>query len=111
MSNEWNGVSMAQEDSEEAGRSGMPVRLITLFSATMALGILACMSEETPTEPAVGASPQLAAVKTYTHRGSGHAGRDLRLRLRHQPRGPGGGRERDSRRGGPRVSVVERGHD
>ena len=40
--------------------------LVTLFSATMALGMLACTSEETPTEPAVSASPEPAAVKTYT---------------------------------------------
>jgi len=32
----------------------------------MAIGILACTSEETPTEPAVGATPELAGVKTYT---------------------------------------------
>src|ERR671919_604447 len=82
MSDERTGASMVQEDFEEpgwspaihshdlirprAGRRGIPGRLITLVSATMALGMLACTSEETPTEPAVGASPELAAVKTYT---------------------------------------------
>jgi hypothetical protein len=48
------------------GRSGLPLRLITLLSATMALGMLACTSEETPTEPS--GSPNLArgATGTYT---------------------------------------------
>ena len=64
MSGEWNGVSMRQEDFEE-GRSGIFVRLITLLSAITALGMLACTSDVTPTEPAVGASPGLT-VKTYT---------------------------------------------
>jgi probable HAF family extracellular repeat protein len=82
MSVELNGVSPAQEDFEEpvlspathlcdptrspVGRSGIPVRLITLLSVTMAPGIAACTSEETPTEPSASASPELALVKTYT---------------------------------------------
>jgi probable HAF family extracellular repeat protein len=45
--NEWNGVS----------RSGVPVTLITLLSATMAIGMLACTSEQGPTEPS---TPSLA---------------------------------------------------
>jgi probable HAF family extracellular repeat protein len=49
VSDKWNGVS-----------------LITLLSATMALGVLACTSEETATEPSIGPGPELAAVKTYT---------------------------------------------
>jgi probable HAF family extracellular repeat protein len=51
VSNEWNRGS---------------VRLITLLSAAMALGMLACTSEETMTEPSASASPARAVVKTYT---------------------------------------------
>ena len=73
MSDEWNGISMAREDSRSGvgspglartispargrGRSGISVRLITLLSATVALGIVACTSEETLTEPSSGPSP------------------------------------------------------
>jgi hypothetical protein len=71
MSDEWNGVSMAQEDfgelarlpathahdlTSQAGRSSIPVKLITLLFTTMALGLLACTSQETPTEPSGSAS-------------------------------------------------------
>ena len=42
------------------------VRLFTLLSATMALGMVACTSEESPTEPATEVSPARAAAKTYT---------------------------------------------
>src|SRR5712691_7926257 len=81
MSDELNGVSMSQENFEEPARSpathspdptsqavrgGIPVRLITLLSATMVLGMAACSSEETPTEPSASARPELAAAKTYT---------------------------------------------
>jgi uncharacterized membrane protein len=46
-------------------RSGIPVRLIALFPAIMALGMLACTSEETPTEPTGSPSQAKAAVGTY----------------------------------------------
>jgi len=42
------------------------VRLITLLSAPMALGMAACTSEDSPTGPSAEASPARAAVKTYT---------------------------------------------
>jgi probable HAF family extracellular repeat protein len=42
------------------------VRLITLLSAPMALGMVACTSEESPTEPSAEVSPARAAAKTYT---------------------------------------------
>ena len=42
------------------------VRLITLLSAPMALGMAACTSEESPTEPSAEVSPARAAAKTYT---------------------------------------------
>jgi probable HAF family extracellular repeat protein len=51
---------MAQDD-----RRGIPVR-ITLLSAAMALGMLACSSEETPTEPSGGPSLTRATAGTYT---------------------------------------------
>ena len=51
VSNEWNRGS---------------VRLVTLLSATMALGMLACTSEETLTEPSAGTSPAEAVAATYT---------------------------------------------
>jgi probable HAF family extracellular repeat protein len=81
VSDEWNGVNMAQDDFEEPvgspathshdltaqpGRSGIPVRLITLLSATMALGVLACTSEESLTEPAGIPSLARVAVARYT---------------------------------------------
>jgi probable HAF family extracellular repeat protein len=50
----------------EGGKSDIAVRLIALLSTTLALGILTCTSEETPTEPATSASVDLAAAKTYT---------------------------------------------
>jgi len=69
VSDEWNGVTLAQEDFEEPvrspGRSGSPVRLITLLSAAMALGMLACTSEETLTEPSASASHARATAGTY----------------------------------------------
>jgi probable HAF family extracellular repeat protein len=43
----------------------IPMRSLILFSAA-ALGLLACTSEETPTDPAAGARPEMAAAKTYT---------------------------------------------
>src|SRR5687767_492102 len=54
VSDKWNGIR------------GVPVSLITLLCATMALGMLACTSEESPTEPSASAGPELAAVNTYT---------------------------------------------
>jgi probable HAF family extracellular repeat protein len=82
MSDKWNRVSMAQEDLAEpgwapatdaynlprsrAGRFGICVRLMTLLSATVALGILACTSEETPTEPSSTPSPAAALRNAYT---------------------------------------------
>jgi probable HAF family extracellular repeat protein len=73
---------MAQEDFEEPvwspathsydltrsqlGRSGIPVRLITLLSATMALAMLACTSEEATTEPSGGPSLARGGAGTYT---------------------------------------------
>jgi probable HAF family extracellular repeat protein len=73
---------MVQEDLEDAEwapatgaynlprswpeRGGICVRLMTLLSATVALGLLACTSEETPTEPSASAHPELATVKAYT---------------------------------------------
>jgi probable HAF family extracellular repeat protein len=50
----------------QVGRSGISVRLITLLSATLALGMAACTSEETPTEPAASASAARRAVPSYT---------------------------------------------
>jgi probable HAF family extracellular repeat protein len=67
MSDRLKGLSMAQDYFEasvrspathshvlslQPGRSGLPVRLAALLFATMAVGMLACTSEETPTEPA-----------------------------------------------------------
>jgi probable HAF family extracellular repeat protein len=46
-------------------RSGIPIRLIALFPAVMALGMLACTSEETPTDPTGSPSQAKAAVGTY----------------------------------------------
>jgi probable HAF family extracellular repeat protein len=51
---------MAQDD-----RRGIPVR-ITLLSAAMALGMLACTSVETPTDPSGGPSLTRATAGTYT---------------------------------------------
>jgi probable HAF family extracellular repeat protein len=42
------------------------IRLITLLSATMALGMAACTSEETLTEPSASTSPAEAVAGTYT---------------------------------------------
>jgi hypothetical protein len=85
MSEELNGVSPATRSSNSTGprlaRSGVPVRLRTLLSTAMALGMLACTSEEHPTEPTVGASPELAVGKTYVYRRD--AGRVL---VSHLPR-------------------------
>jgi probable HAF family extracellular repeat protein len=53
MSDKWNRVSMAQ------------VRLLTLLSATVALGILGCTSEETLTEPSAGPTPVRAGHSAY----------------------------------------------
>jgi probable HAF family extracellular repeat protein len=82
MSDEWNGVSMAQEDFEEmvwspatypsgltcspGATRGIPVRLITLLSATLALGISACMSEPGPTEAPDSPSLAQADASAYT---------------------------------------------
>jgi probable HAF family extracellular repeat protein len=43
----------------------IPMRSLILLSGA-ALGLLACTSEETPTEPSASASPKLAAVRAYT---------------------------------------------
>jgi probable HAF family extracellular repeat protein len=51
MSDEWNWGS---------------ARLLTLLSATMALGMGACTSEESPTEPSANVSPARAVAGTYT---------------------------------------------
>jgi hypothetical protein len=48
------------------GRSGPSLRSITLLSSTMALGLLACASEPTTTEPSAPASPTLATAASYT---------------------------------------------
>jgi probable HAF family extracellular repeat protein len=51
------------------------MRTNILLAAAVALGMAACTSEETPTEPAASAGPALAVVKTYTAvdlGGSGH---------------------------------------
>jgi probable HAF family extracellular repeat protein len=82
VSDEWNGVSVAQEGFEEpvwlpathsrnltrlrVGRGGIPVRLITLLCAAIALGLAACMSEEAPTEPHGGPSLARAGASAYT---------------------------------------------
>ena len=80
MSCERNGVSMAQEGFEEpgwsppthhynrpwVGTSGVPVKLITLLAATMALGILACGSEPGPTEAPGSPSLAQADAGAYT---------------------------------------------
>jgi probable HAF family extracellular repeat protein len=50
----------------QARRSGIAVRLITALSAAMALGTLACTSNETPTDPALDTGTNLVAVKSYT---------------------------------------------
>lgn len=42
------------------------LRLITLLPATITLGMVACTSEEGPTQPSSEASPARTAVKTYT---------------------------------------------
>jgi probable HAF family extracellular repeat protein len=63
MSDQLKSVSAANEAAEDGGS---PVRLTTLLRATMVLGMLACSSEETPTEPSVGGRPELAVAKTYT---------------------------------------------
>jgi probable HAF family extracellular repeat protein len=49
----------------QVGRSRIPVRLIVLFPFIMALGMLACTSEEAPTEPAGSPNQAKAAVGTY----------------------------------------------
>jgi probable HAF family extracellular repeat protein len=41
-------------------------KLLTLLSATMALGMAACTSDESPNGPSANARPELAAAKTYT---------------------------------------------
>jgi probable HAF family extracellular repeat protein len=41
------------------------MRSLTLFSGA-ALGLLACTSKETPTEPSTSARPEMAVAKTYT---------------------------------------------
>jgi N-acetylneuraminic acid mutarotase len=76
MSDEWNGVSMAQEDFEEpagspttpspdltrsqVGRSGTPVRLITWLSG-LALVTLGCAPDESPTQPGGAEEPGAGA--------------------------------------------------
>jgi probable HAF family extracellular repeat protein len=42
-----------------------PMRLLILWSGA-ALGLLACTSEETATDPTAGARPEMAVAKTYT---------------------------------------------
>jgi hypothetical protein len=42
------------------------MKAIRLLSVSLAVGMLACMSEETPTEPTTGASAARAAAGTYT---------------------------------------------
>jgi probable HAF family extracellular repeat protein len=79
MSDEWNGVSQAQQDFEAPGRlpaahdftsrasrSGITVRLITVLAATMVLGISACTSEPGPTEAPGGPSLAQADASSYT---------------------------------------------
>src|SRR5512143_2738330 len=79
MSADWNRISTTKADWEEpASADGTysfglspfpsngtraPARLISLLSATMALGVLACMPEETSTEPSVGAGPEMSVAK------------------------------------------------
>jgi probable HAF family extracellular repeat protein len=43
----------------------IPMRALILFSG-VALGLLACTSEETPTEPSTSARPEMAVAKAYT---------------------------------------------
>jgi probable HAF family extracellular repeat protein len=62
----WFAPNSRYYRTSRAGRSRKHVRLITVLSATMGLGMLACSSEEILTEPSVGASPEPAVVKTYT---------------------------------------------
>src|SRR4051794_21903723 len=82
MSAERNRVSTAPADLREPewipgtqpsniicsprARRGRPVRLITLLSAALALGLSACAPEETPTEPAGSASLAGAGTSGYT---------------------------------------------
>jgi probable HAF family extracellular repeat protein len=82
MSNEWDRVSIAEEGFEEpvwvpmnhsynltrsqVDRSGLPIRLITLLSAAMTLGMLACTSEQTPSEPSGSPSLTRATAGAYT---------------------------------------------
>ena len=70
MSDGRNGAGTVQDDFEVPMRSPAPhsrtLRLITLLSATLALGLPACSSDEAPTAPAAGASLEPAAEKTYT---------------------------------------------
>src|SRR5687768_9222489 len=62
VSDKWNGVRC------------VPVSLITLLSATVALGMAACTSDESPTEPSAGAGMARAALGTYTAVDLGTAG-------------------------------------
>ena len=81
MSDELNGVSVAQEGFEEPGwspathwcdltsqasKSRLPVGLITLLSATVALGISACTSEPEPTEAPDSPNLAQAPASSYT---------------------------------------------
>ncbi len=49
------------------------MRSLIVFSVA-ALGLLACTSEETPTDPTAGAKPEMAVAKTYTAVDLGVAG-------------------------------------
>jgi probable HAF family extracellular repeat protein len=52
--------------SSPVRRSADQVRLLAVFSALMALAVLACTSEDTATEPSSGTNPEVATTKTYT---------------------------------------------
>jgi probable HAF family extracellular repeat protein len=65
-----NRIRMPKDGSDHpvslVGRSRLPLRLITLLSAAMALAMSACTSEETPTEPPESPGLARATVGTYT---------------------------------------------
>jgi probable HAF family extracellular repeat protein len=63
MSNELGGTVLGHGESERSSPIGK--RLIALLCATLVLGMAACRSEESPTEPSGEVSPARAAARTY----------------------------------------------